>query len=217
MPEFGEIGRGKTREHILRVLQLFKIGEHISKFFTLNPWLQRKRLSMVRKYAKGTILDVGCGYDVQHLCSKGSKYVGVDINKSLLESLRTRYPWLTFLCVDVDNEDLPPLSDTKFDTILLVALIEHLANPQRILRQISRLLKADGKLVITTATPLGDCIHNLLALWGLTSKHALKDHKTFYSRQDLAELLTPLGFDIDVYQKFELGLNQLVVCKKSAG
>jgi len=199
------------------LLEIVGVG---SRFGILTSYLRKKRLGVIAKYIKGTILDIGCGPGeiVQHLNNKEStKYVGVDIKKRLVENLQNRYPWLTFLCVDVDNEDLPlPMSETKFDTILLLAVIEHLANPKRILKQVSGLLRDEGKLIITTCTPFGGRIHKLISILGLTGKKAMKAHRGFYSRRDLATLLTPFGLYINVYQKFELGLNQLIVCKKRA-
>ena len=190
--------------------------------------LRKKRLEMVSKYTSGAILDVGCGpadivhflYGERHFHSEGrAQYIGIDVSRELVEDLKKKYPSLTFFSLDVDNEDLPPhVSRSRFDTILLVAVIEHLKNPEKVLMKASNLLRDNGRLIITTATPIGERIHNVLAVIGLTSKEAVKEHKraarAAYSFQNLTDLFGPSGLEIEFYQRFEFGLNQMVVLRK---
>jgi 2-polyprenyl-3-methyl-5-hydroxy-6-metoxy-1,4-benzoquinol methylase len=194
----------------------------IGQSFRLDPHLRKKRAVIARKYARGAILDVGCGpAEIVHYLHSGqcTRYVGIDANSDMIERLRRRYRSLSFFLVDVDNDDLPPIvSKSKFDTILLIAVVEHLRSPERILRKASALLKNDGRLIITTATPFGELIHNIFAVIGLTSKEAVKEHRraarSSYSYQDLFDLSMLSGFEVEVHRRFELGLNQLAVLRK---
>lgn len=190
----------------------------------LNQYLQKKRSVMVSEYASGVILDVGCGPAeiVRYLRNENQiSYVGIDTNKEMIEKLKRKYPSLNFYLVDVDHDDLPsPVSNSKFDTILLIAVIEHLKCPERLLRKASELLNYNGKLIVTTATPNGEHVHNILAIFGITSREAVREHKSAarsaYSFQAMSDLILPFGFQVEAYRKFEFGLNQMVVFRKNS-
>jgi 2-polyprenyl-3-methyl-5-hydroxy-6-metoxy-1,4-benzoquinol methylase len=110
------------------------------------------------------------------------------------------------------------VSSQFFDTVLLIAVIEHLKKPEKLLSQLSKIVKIGGKLIMTTATPTGEHVHNLLALFGLTSFEAIQEHKTSahasYSTRQLLDLVKPFGFELKEYHKFEFGLNQVAVFTK---
>jgi len=54
-------------------------------------------------------------------------------------------------CMDIERV----LAGRQFDTILCGELIEHLEEPYRFLRQLKKLLKPGGRLVLSTPNPLG--------------------------------------------------------------
>lgn len=107
--------------------------------------------------------------------------------------------------------------ERQFDTILLLAVIEHLKNPDRILSQIPRYLKPDGKLLITTPSPMGDVIHTIGARIGLFSMEAVQGHESIFTCDALRACLERDGLDVIYYKSFLLGGNQLFVCKPLAG
>ena len=94
----------------------------------------------------------------------------------------------------------------------MIALIEHIKNQANMLRQSHDLLTDDGDLVITTPTPLGNKLHKIGAKFGLTSKSAVEAHVKIYTHENLQNLLNSFG--IDIYIKFELGMNQMCVARK---
>jgi len=48
------------------------------------------------------------------------------------------------------NKDKLPFDNQTFDTVIAQEIIEHLENPWALLREIKRILKPDGKLIIST-------------------------------------------------------------------
>lgn len=109
---------------------------------------------MVLPYIQGDVLDLGCGVSrIPKYLKPGSKYVGVEISTKFIEWLKENYPHYTFYQWDLENDQLN--LNSQFDTVLMIAVLEHLHNPDNILKQISSFLKPDGKLVMTTPTPLG--------------------------------------------------------------
>lgn len=99
--------------------------------------------AMIREHARGMLLDMGCGnvpfYEVYKDLVDDN--VCVDWENSFHENI--------FLDRFVDLNKEVPLESASFDTILLTDVLEHVAEPQLLMREISRLLKVDGKALIS--------------------------------------------------------------------
>jgi cyclopropane fatty-acyl-phospholipid synthase-like methyltransferase len=95
---------------------------------------------------ESSILDCGAGEGAwaERLISEGYKNVTVtEINES-------RYRASADVVVADLNEDFSGLISKRPDIITAIEVIEHLENPVHFLKQCSRLLKPDGKLLLTT-------------------------------------------------------------------
>jgi SAM-dependent methyltransferase len=98
----------------------------------------------------GTIVDVGCGQGNLHPYVKniGDRYIGVDV---------VRYEGFPsdreFRCVNLDSGkvDLP---DSCAEIVCSVETIEHLENPRAFVRELFRLVKPKGIVIITTPNQL---------------------------------------------------------------
>ena len=100
----------------------------------LSPFLAKKRMSKVLPFLKGSVLDYGCG--VGNLAEIVDKdYVGFDIDNESLSIAKQRYPKKIFI------SELP--SEQKYDTIIMLAVIEHLDNP---LNELKILIKNQSDL-----------------------------------------------------------------------
>jgi ubiquinone/menaquinone biosynthesis C-methylase UbiE len=91
------------------------------------------------------VLEIGCGRGsyLRELRKKGCYVEGIDYynidDKSKLKIYK----------VDLECEDFP-MKDNSFDVVLMVETIEHLVNPYKSLREIKRVLKPNGRLIIST-------------------------------------------------------------------
>ncbi len=92
------------------------------------------------------------------------------------------------------EEDTLPFPDLSFDRILLVHGLEHAGNARQTLREVWRLLKDDGRLIVVVPNRQG-----MWAYWENTPF----GHGQPYSRGQLARLLTSLFFQVE-NQKFAL-------------
>lgn len=100
------------------------------------------------------VLDVGCGlgYGSYHLCLEGAdEVIGIDMSiKSLSEAKeRFSHPNLEFLPIDATAMSFP---DETFDLVVSFEMLEHLpaSSTHPYMREIVRVLKADGKFAIST-------------------------------------------------------------------
>jgi SAM-dependent methyltransferase len=179
---------------------------------TLSSFLRLQRFKAIRPYLRGSVLDLGCGYAeiIPHL-APGQPYLGVDRHAGILDWLHANRPGHTFLRRDFDTAplDLPG----RYATILMLAVIEHLKEPDLLLRQLPALLEPDGLVVLTTPTPLGDRIHRLGARLGLFSTHAVNEHETIFDQASLAAIVNLCGLRPVAYRKFLFGGNQVLACQ----
>ena len=174
----------------------------------LAPFLQRQRYQAIKPYLSGDILDLGCGYGhLLALLSPDQGYLGVDVHPKVIARMQELHPTRTFFQCDLDRETLS-LGRT-FDTVVMLAIIEHLANPDNLIGSLREHLKPGGRVVLTTPTPVGNWIHHFGSKVGMFYVEAALDHKTIFDRSLLTQLFEKHGFEISVYRTFLFGGNQL--------
>lgn len=140
----------------------------------------------------GTLLDVGCGagrlWDL--VSEQFDRYIGVDV---------VRYEGfpdeLEFHCVNLDEEKTPLVAGGA-DVVAAVEVIEHLENPRAFVRELVRLARPGGWIVVTTPNQL-----SLLSKMSLVLKNqfnAFQDgsypaHITALLEQDLKRIAAECG------------------------
>ncbi|RLI00134.1 hypothetical protein DRO19_00330 [Candidatus Bathyarchaeota archaeon] len=156
---------------------------------------------------KGKILDVGCvpGHFTVLLKRLGCDVVGVDINPDRCSKFFEKHG-VEVKRVDVEVEPLP-FPDGCFDTVLFLEMIEHLRiNPLFALREIHRVLKPNGTMILTTPNItltkrirafLGKSWQgNPAAEFSKLEKIGHMGHIRLYTLQEIKELLECTGFKI---------------------
>jgi 2-polyprenyl-3-methyl-5-hydroxy-6-metoxy-1,4-benzoquinol methylase len=151
------------------------------------------------------VLDVGCNNGrLRTFLPKDIEYVGIDIK---------RLPGIDFTFYERSLFD--NLSDLgTFDTIFLLATIEHLEKCDEAIANLVGRLNKGGVLILTTPSKLGDDLHHWGAKFGLTSGMAADDHETIFTLDGLKQLLSSHGLEKVEAHFFMLGLNQIAVGRK---
>lgn len=158
------------------------------------------------------ICDLGCGVNptlLDHLSKvTDNKSVGVDIcvRNSYAANIELRQ-------ADLNKSPLP-LNDQEFDFITALAVLEHLDNYDEFIGECYRGLQNEGKLFITTPSPLARPILECLAKLKIISKAAICDHKKYFTQPELFVLLRKYKFrDIKIWT-VACGLNTVVLAVK---
>lgn len=171
----------------------------------LSPWLREKRINISRPYIKGRVLDYGCGVGMLAEFCLPNAYLGVDFDKESIQTAKTRYPNFRF--------DLDVSEAEKFDTIISLAVIEHVSNPASLLKKFRVMLKPDGFIVLTTPHPTFEWLHTIGAKVGLFSSEANEEHEELIDSTIMQEFSALVGLRIVEYKKILFGANQLFVLR----
>jgi SAM-dependent methyltransferase len=145
-----------------------------------------------------TVLDVGCGNGMHSLraASNGRRVIGFDYDvRSLAVAQRLSVGsdgYTFFFC---GNAEQPfPLPDSIFDCVLFLDVLEHLDERDRALREIYRVLKDEGLMLLS--------VPNAETSWKRRLKAARlfyysdPDHKVEYTPETLRDELARNGFEI---------------------
>ena len=105
----------------------------------LTTLMLESSLRLCANYVKGVTLDVGCGRrPYEKMFSDVTRYVGTDYLSD-----RSR-PDVVSSALDL------PFRDQRFDTVISTEVLEHVPDPLRALREMQRVLKPGGFLVLST-------------------------------------------------------------------
>ncbi|MCS7220911.1 MAG: class I SAM-dependent methyltransferase [Anaerolineae bacterium] len=179
----------------------------------LSPWQRYslryglwKRCRWVLRYKRsGKLLDLGCGTG-QFLAEMGRypgwKLAGVEPNTEAADFARQA------LGLDVHLGDLfsAEFPDRCFDVVTMWDVLEHLYDPVAVLKEIGRVLKPDGVLILRTPSLDSWDARVFGRYWaGLDSPR----HLAIYSRRTVKKLLAHAGF---VVRELKTGSGSYFVC-----
>jgi len=166
----------------------------------LAHWRARAALTHV----KGRLLDIGCGFNYLVKDYYGSG-IGVDI---------TSWPRVDLV---VQNCAKLPWPDQSFDTISILAALNHMPNREEVLCECNRLLSPQGLLVVTMLPPrISEIWHQLRSPWDDDQSGRLRQEGEVWglSDQDVRSLIRQAGFNVVSEKRFMLGVNRLTLAVK---
>lgn len=107
-------------------------------------------ISKVKKNIK-SILDVGCGraWVAEHYTPKGIDVYSLDISITNPAKAKELYPSGNHKSVVGDSFKLP-FENNSFDCVIASEIIEHVVQPAEFIKELFRVVKKSGELIITT-------------------------------------------------------------------
>ena len=115
-------------------------------------------LELLGNVAGQRVLDAGCGPGLyaEELIARGAEVVSFDSSPAMVRLARQRVP--DQMEVRVHNMDSPLdwLEDESFDAALMALVIHHLDDRTAALRELWRVLRPGGPLVVSTHHPTSD-------------------------------------------------------------
>lgn len=172
------------------------------------------------------IIELGCGNGniSYQLAKMGFNVTGIDISDGAIANAKHRHqlPNLKFECCKAEDVDIAQ----KFDAVICCELIEHLINPDIVLAQLAKIVKEDGKVIVTVPNGFGpreslitkpvqhamknndwrwkfiSAIKRMLGYKGVTVQSSASDltHVQYFSKKSLYNLAEKFGFRIEKFR-----------------
>lgn len=179
----------------------------------VDKLLHKLRSDEAKKYVKpgAIVCDLGCGLEGNFL-KKNERIIGKGFGFDLFVSDKSNNDKIKLQALDLNAKI--PLPDSSVDLVTAMAVLEHLNNYEIFIKEIYRILKKDGTLVLSTPTKLIDPIIKTLGFLGLIDNDEAHDHKMYFNTKQLTELFRNSGFTDIKVKKFQLGFNQLAIGQK---
>ena len=120
--------------------------------------IDRRRTELILENLKGpSVLDAGSGKGNISLCAwrAGHTVTAVDLSESSIGDAAFLFKY--------EDADIPiifapltalPIADEKFDSVICTGVIEHISEAVTALGELTRVLKKDGRLIVSVPNPM---------------------------------------------------------------
>jgi len=146
------------------------------------------------------VLEIGCasGYLTRELQKRGNTIVGVEINKN--DAVQAEKYCTKIIIGDIEDENTRnKIGIKKFDVIILVGILEHLKNPELVLRDMSQRLNPNGIVLLSVPNIvfLTNRLHYFLGRFDYTYTGIMdKTHLQFFTKKTFFQLIKTSGLKI---------------------
>ncbi len=168
----------------------------VSDHDVTTPERKRRFLQTLDDYCKPgeSILDLGCGGGKFTIWAAEAGYsaTGMDISAKAMEMAQGTFPGGNFKQLNTDGSI--PADDQSFGFVWCSEVIEHILEVDEFLKEISRVMKLGGILILTT--PYHGFIKNLFIVLFKFHRHfnVRGSHIRFFDKKSLAGCFQRTGF-----------------------
>lgn len=155
---------------------LYNINKILTRFLPKDDGSKRKKLAA--RYARGSILDVGCSQSPNNFLV-GKEIIGLDVVPPSKIKFRNYTDFILGDCTKIEQI----FKGRKFDTVIALELIEHLPNYIVFFNNVFSVLNKDGIFIVSTPNPL---------LWRTVIVNALLPRGYSYSGRGIDGKLTKI-------------------------
>lgn len=185
----------------------------------LQKYWHKKKWRELKKHLDGLsnkkLLDIGCAdgtttYQI-YKNFKNNIITGLDYYIKAIDFAKKKYPQIKFVAGDAHNM---PFKNNSFDVITAIETLEHLHNPKKVLKEIYRVLKPRGYLIVVQDT------NSLLfrSIWWFWTKwkgSVWKDsHINCVGPKRLLLTLKSIGFEVEDFTLYNLGMEMIITTRK---
>jgi SAM-dependent methyltransferase len=178
---------------------------------------QRANKLIPRALREGRILDVGCGsfpYFLAHTSFKEKFAIDqIPLSSNTASDLK-----IESFTLDLEVEPHLPFEDNFFEAVTLLAVVEHLdpALMAKLFKEVYRVLKPGGMVILTTPAAWSDGLLKFMARISLVSAEEIHEHAYAYTLPLLGWYFGQAGFEMTKtnFGYFEFMFNMWATAKK---
>ena len=191
----------------MKFLNSYNILDKLISFIRNYELLKNKRIIGKK------IIDFGCGSNFQNITKKYSKasravlidLYGDDFTKNNIKFINYNNN-LNKIDIELKNE--------KFDIIILAAVIEHLNNPEVIIKYLKKFLNENGYFLLTAPSIYSKPILEFMAFkLNIINADLVKEHKRYYNKHEYIDLAKKTESNLINFKFFLLGMNTIAILK----
>ena len=159
----------------------------------------------------GRLLDLACGQgfglNIIDQKNKNLDLEGIDLDENIISIAQEKYPHLKF---SVQDALKLKFEDNYFDFIVGFEIIEHV-NPDTLLKEIYRVLKPGGKLILSTPQ---NSLGHIPIVYEHEHEYSLAEIKNYTSIYFTIEIIFALKQGSIYFENDEIGTNSFLIAKK---
>ena len=161
-----------------------------------NSYAVNRRVELLVSWAKGDCLEVGAGTGViSRQLKPRHKVIATDISPNMVNAIKQNLGIEAYPC---DAESLP-FPDASFDTVIASECIYYLNHPERFIQEARRVLRPQGRLLISSANTICriyEDLRSVLRHLGFRHMYFEDPNRTFFSAKKLSDMLQNGGFQM---------------------
>jgi len=175
---------------------------------------QQCEKGLMGKYAKvahrlppqSSILEIGCntGYFSRVLMGYGHNVLGIEKDEDTVKI--ARHEGIPVVCGDIENPEVIPSIEMKFDFVLLMDILEHLKDPADVLKRLKSVLNKNGRIVVTGPNVAYWAVRKALLFgrWNYSDSGILdRTHLHFFTASAWCFLIEEAGYEIISFEPAE--------------
>lgn len=118
-------------------------------FFSADVRLVSYNAAKIEEGKIAADIGAGTGFITEGLIDKNVKVIAIDQSEEMLHLLKEKFSYYKNLdCIQGVGENIP-IKDSSVDYVFANMFLHHVENPSIVIKEMQRILKSDGKLVIT--------------------------------------------------------------------
>ena len=181
---------------------------------SLDRFIAWLRYRAIDRYVPegGVMCDIGCGREAVFLKRHSTKIkVGYGFDFRQTDHTDGNIN----LWNNKDMDGLSVLPDNSCDAVFLIAVLEHLDDPNAVFSEALRVLKSGGRFVLTTPTKIAKPILETMAFrLHIINEDEIREHKHYYNKTEIKELYKKNGFSNYTYKLYMGGVNSLAIAER---